>query len=471
MSSRRRGRRRRSLVLTLPALLGLILLGHAAYRATSSGSAADAADPTRREPDVQPDTTGPVPAEATQRRVVRNLGAEPIRWQMPDPVRLQIPAIGLTAPIIPLGLNDDGTLEVPTSFSVTGWFTNAAEPGERGPAVVTGHVDSTAGPGVFYRLRALKPGDDITIVNEGGSLVHFVVTSMRQVPKTQFPTDLVYRQTTRPTLRLITCDGAFDQSTGHYVDNLIVFARLRPTPDSVSSSPSLLPDLRQEAPSDVQLVKRGDRTRLAFASASTNVGAGPLVILGRRSTNTPVMQAEQEVSLASGATEVVPRVGHLHYVVNSTHRHWHLEPFARYELRRASDGTLVGRDAKTGFCLGDRFLSVRLPDSPNQKVYRTNCGKGLPNRSTITEGISVGYGDDYAALLEGQSIDITGLPAGSYYLVHRVNTPRRLVEASYTNNVSWVLIHLTWGQSGAQVEVVDRCVPLTQPNPCATFGA
>src|SRR4029079_10704358 len=110
----------------------------------------------------------------------------PVTWQMPDPLRLRVPAIGVDAPIIPLGLNPDGTLQVPTSFSNAGWFRPGPEPGERGAAVIAGHVDSTAGPGVFYRLRALRTGDDITITVDGGSVVHFVVTATRQVAKTRF---------------------------------------------------------------------------------------------------------------------------------------------------------------------------------------------------------------------------------------------------------------------------------------------
>jgi LPXTG-site transpeptidase (sortase) family protein len=146
--------------------------------------------------------------------------------QMPNPVRLLVPAIGLSAPVIPLGLNPDHTLEVPKSFSDTGWFQPGPEPGERGAAVIAGHFDSKSGPGVFFRLRALRRGDLITVVVRGGSKVRFAVTSTLAVRKTRFPTGLVYRRTPRPSLRLITCDGAFDSSTGHFVDNYIVFASM-----------------------------------------------------------------------------------------------------------------------------------------------------------------------------------------------------------------------------------------------------
>ena len=468
MSPRQHGRRRQSVLLALLVLLGLTLIGLGAYSEASSGPDRHAVATSEREqPAPTPPTSEPVDKAV---RIVHSPGERPVDWQVPDPVRVEIPAIAVSAPVIPLGLNTDGSLEVPVDFADAGWFTGGPEPGERGAAVIAGHFDSVSGPGVFYRLQALRPGDDIAVTVTGGSIVHFTVTSTRQVPKSRFPTRLVYQQTTRPSLRLITCEGAFDQSTGHYVDNLIVFARLREPAGSVSAGHRLLPDLRQEAPSQVQLADRAGHTRLAFASAVTNVGSGPLMIHGRRTATESFMQAEQRVPLASGATEVIPQVGHLHYVVNSTHQHWHLEPFERYELRRAADGELVGRDGKTGFCLGDRYLGVRLPESPPRKLLRTNCGRESPDRRTITEGISVGYGDDYAALLEGQSIDITGLRAGRYYLVHRVNTAHRLAEASYANNVAWLLLTLSWRGGEANIQVVDRCAPSTASDSCNRFS-
>jgi sortase (surface protein transpeptidase) len=144
--------------------------------------------------------------------------------QEPRPVRIIIPAIGVSAPVIPLNLNRDGSLQVPKSFSKTGWFVGGPEPGENGPAVIVGHVDSKRGPAVFYRIRALRRGDQIKVVLKNKSVVRFVVQSGRRVPKNRFPTKLVYGRTKNPTLRLITCDGRFNQATGHYVDNYVVFA-------------------------------------------------------------------------------------------------------------------------------------------------------------------------------------------------------------------------------------------------------
>jgi sortase (surface protein transpeptidase) len=146
--------------------------------------------------------------------------------QMPRPVRVTIPAIGVSAPVIPLGLNSDGTMQTPESYTVAGWFRPGPEPGERGAAIVVGHVDSHNGPGVFYRLRALRRGDRIGITLVNGEKLRFVVTSSRDVSKRHFPSALVYRRTKRSTLRLVTCGGRFDTSTGHYVNNHIVFAWL-----------------------------------------------------------------------------------------------------------------------------------------------------------------------------------------------------------------------------------------------------
>jgi hypothetical protein len=154
----------------------------------------------------------PAPASRVARLVTAPKTA-PVRRERreePRPVRILIPAIRVSAPVIPLGLNADRTMQVPTSFSDAGWFRPGPEPGEVGAAVIAGHVDSKSGPGVFYRLRALRR----------------VVTSTRDVSKQRFPTHLVFRQTQRRTLRLITCGGLFNTSTGHYVDNHIVFAWL-----------------------------------------------------------------------------------------------------------------------------------------------------------------------------------------------------------------------------------------------------
>jgi hypothetical protein len=141
-----------------------------------------------------------------------------------DPERIVIPAIGVDADVIDLGLQDDGTMEVPSDFAQTGWFDRGPKPGRVGPAVIAGHVDDRSGPAVFYDLEKLEPGDEIEIHGEDGEVVTFVVRETQQHPKDDFPTEDVYAGTPGPELRLITCSGEFDQGERSYRDNTIVFA-------------------------------------------------------------------------------------------------------------------------------------------------------------------------------------------------------------------------------------------------------
>ena len=151
---------------------------------------------------------------------------EPERIQAPNPVTIHIPRIGVRAPIIPLGLRGDGKIAVPEIPGEAGWWLGGPEPGEPGPAVILGHVDSTEGPAVFYHLRALTPGDEIVIDRADGSALTYIVEASERHPKDDFPTDEVYGPTEEPTLRLVTCGGDYDFDVRSYPDNVIVFASL-----------------------------------------------------------------------------------------------------------------------------------------------------------------------------------------------------------------------------------------------------
>jgi hypothetical protein len=140
------------------------------------------------------------------------------------PTRVVIPAIGVNAPVVPLGLDDAGALDVPRDFAHTGWWTGGAWPGERGPAVIAGHVDSHTGPAVFFRLGELRRGDPVIVERADGSRVGFIVEGSGRYPKARFPTAAVYGPTAMPGLRLITCSGRFDRASGHYHDNTVVYA-------------------------------------------------------------------------------------------------------------------------------------------------------------------------------------------------------------------------------------------------------
>ncbi|MGW6097221.1 class F sortase [Streptomyces sp. NPDC055157] len=144
------------------------------------------------------------------------------------PTQVAIPLIGVTSSLMRLGLNADGTVEVPPAEKgmTAGWYTGGAIPGERGAAVVIGHNDTRFGRAVFHDLKKIGKGADIVIRNERGQVAHFTVTGTESVSKKAFPTKKVYGATDDRVLRLITCDGALD-AQGHPVDNLIVYATLR----------------------------------------------------------------------------------------------------------------------------------------------------------------------------------------------------------------------------------------------------
>jgi hypothetical protein len=143
-----------------------------------------------------------------------------------DPIRVVIPAIDVAADVVPLSLLPDGSLDVPKDFSQTGWYKDGPEPGEVGPAVIVGHVDSRQAPAVFFRLPDMVPGNEILVETADGGTVRFVAERVEAHPKDSFPTAAVYGPTTEPVLRLITCGGTFDRSVRSYRDNVVVFARL-----------------------------------------------------------------------------------------------------------------------------------------------------------------------------------------------------------------------------------------------------
>lgn len=226
-----------------------------------------------------------------------------------------------------------------------------------------------------------------------------------------------------------------------------------------------LPDLDQAAPGELSGRTGGTAARprfyLGFESAAGNLGDGPLIVLGsRRSSGVPGMRVTQQVRRTDGSTRSVAVATTLRYVRSADHSHWHMLGFMRYELRRA-DGSLVHPDRKTGFCLGDRYrLQPMLGRPQGVAGFREECGKKKPGLLQVREGISVGYGDDYDAHLEGQEFEITGLPAGRYLLVHRVNSGRLLHESDYGNNAASLALNLSWPRGTKlppRLDVVSRC--------------
>lgn len=159
------------------------------------------------------------------------------------PVSITIPAIGVHSKVFDVGLNPDGTIQVPPLdnsplTNEAAWYRYSSAPGALGTSVIEGHVDSAAsGPSVFYRLGALAVGQQIYITRQDHTLAVFRITAVRQYPKDQFPASTVYGNARYAALRLVTCGGQFDYATRHYLSNTVVFAALtssRPAPGTAS---------------------------------------------------------------------------------------------------------------------------------------------------------------------------------------------------------------------------------------------
>ena len=138
------------------------------------------------------------------------------------PVSVTVPAIGLSARVVPVGVDAAGRLQIPVP-SLAGWYERGPSPGAQGAAVLVGHVDNYQGPAVFYRLTGVRPGDRVQIVRADGSRANFVISKVTTVKKMSFPTQEVFGPTTHAAIRLITCTGPFDTTTHSYVDSLIAW--------------------------------------------------------------------------------------------------------------------------------------------------------------------------------------------------------------------------------------------------------
>ena len=159
-------------------------------------------------------------------RLASDPGARPLARSAP--VNIRIPGIGVNAPVMPVGRDADGTVQVPplAAHNLAGWYQYGPSPGQRGPAVILGHVDSATGISVFYYLKNMHAGDKVYVTLADGKVAAFAVDGLQKVAKDAFPTVFVYGKSGHPSLRLITCGGPFDQATGHYTDNIIVYAHL-----------------------------------------------------------------------------------------------------------------------------------------------------------------------------------------------------------------------------------------------------
>jgi sortase (surface protein transpeptidase) len=152
---------------------------------------------------------------------------DPGAGKVPEPVTVRIPSIGVETSLEALDVDKAGALEPPTRADKAGWYAKGVAPGDAGPAMIAGHVDSKTGPGVFYRLPELRPGAEVQVERKDGSKLTFVVSSAYSTEKAAFPTAIVYGPTPLSELRLVTCGGEFDRVAGSYRNNVIVEAVLK----------------------------------------------------------------------------------------------------------------------------------------------------------------------------------------------------------------------------------------------------
>jgi LPXTG-site transpeptidase (sortase) family protein len=143
-----------------------------------------------------------------------------------EPTSLVIKNLKVSAAIVPVALNTDRSLQIPSKSMDVGWYVRSAQPGEKGTAIMTGHLDTATGPAVFWNLKNLKPGDQIEISRSNQTVAVFRVDKVERYSQDNFPDQQVYGTADYPALRLITCAGTYSRSLGRYSDNLVVYASL-----------------------------------------------------------------------------------------------------------------------------------------------------------------------------------------------------------------------------------------------------
>ena len=177
---------------------------------------------------IEPDTTFSIPVAATP-TPVSPAAPRTIALTKSEPTHLKIESVGIDAPIDPVGKQADGTMETPPLFAnLTGWYKFSPTPGEMGPSIIVGHIDTYKGPSVFYKLKDLKAGDMISVTRQDGKSVKFQVNGLEQFDQNNFPTEKVYGNIQHAGLRLITCGGTYDKKSQKYSHNTVVFATMVP---------------------------------------------------------------------------------------------------------------------------------------------------------------------------------------------------------------------------------------------------
>lgn len=225
-----------ALVVTDALPAGAVLPGRVAAAPAQAGTTPGDVTAARGTALPQEGPTAPPPAPTAALPADPRPGAAPAAAVLegpqpipagarPDPTGVSVAALGVSSPVAVVQRDDrTGELVPPDSLQTVGWYAGGPAPGERGPAVIAGHVDSVAGPAAFFALRDLVAGDDVVVTRADGGAVRFRVTRVDQYDKGQFSSAAVYGPTPGPELRLITCGGVFDQSVRSYRDNVVVYA-------------------------------------------------------------------------------------------------------------------------------------------------------------------------------------------------------------------------------------------------------
>jgi hypothetical protein len=218
----------------------------------------------------------------------------------------------------------------------------------------------------------------------------------------------------------------------------------------------LLPDFDQRAPTGLTIAGRAGHWLLGFTSLVDNVGLGPSELVGVRPPGEKRMVGAQRVHLANGKVRTYDDVAQIRYTNSPPHHHWHLMRFDSFELR-TPDGATIVRDRKSGFCLADHWGTAPGYWPDRHPHFLGDCEQYRPDATHVLMGTTPGYTDRYPAFFHGQNVEITGVPAGTYVLMHRVNASMLLHELRYDNDAASVRVRLTWRNGYPTVRVLRSC--------------
>jgi len=241
-----------------------------------------------------------------------------------------------------------------------------------------------------------------------------------------------------------------------FVDGRAVYRGSQPAWRPAKRAVELLPDFDQRPPSDLQIAGGAGHWLLGFTSLVDNVGLGPGELVGVRKPGRPRMNGTQRVRLSNGKVRTYDDVAQFRYTNSPPHHHWHLMRFDSFELRDLDGRTLV-RDRKSGFCLADHWGIAPGRWPGRRPHFLGDCEQYHPEATRVVMGTTPGYTDRYPAFFHGQNVDITGVRAGTYDLLHRVNAAMQLHELRYDNDAASVRIRLTWRKGYPSVRVLRRC--------------